>query len=219
MGLLDIFTGKKRWRYTQEEAQTLENYIESAFGPIGSVLHEIVSPDIHLDIAVIPPTETLPFMKLVTMGMGAREMTIPANFRGQELERVELVQFLPSDWNIESKEEQFYWPIRNMKFLGRFPFERKTWLSCGHTIATREGEPFAPDTKLNGSILLNIMLGTDVIKVRLPSDKLINFHAIVPLYPEEMEFKLSHSTDELLQQFEKSQVSLVLDKNRKNSCI
>ena len=219
MGLLDLFAGKKRWRYTQEETEALENYIENVLGPIKSVLHEIVSPDIHLDIAVIPPTETLPFVKLVTMGMGAREMTVPASLRGQDLERVELVQFLPSNWNIESKEEQCYWPIRNMKFLGRFPFEGKTWLSCGHTIATRQGEPFAPDTKLNGSILLNIMLGTDVMKVRLPSGKLINFHTIVPLYPEEMEFKLSHSTEELLQKFEKSQVSLILDKDRKNSCI
>lgn len=219
MGLFDFFARKKQWRYTQEEAEALENYIESILGPIGSVLHEIVSPDIHLDIAVIPPTETLPFIKLVTMGMGAREMTVPASFRGQNLERVELVQFLSPDWNIESKEEQCYWPIRNMKFLGRFPFEGKTWLSCGHTIATQEGKPFAPNTKLNGSILLNIMQGSDVMKVWLPSGRLVNFHVIVPLYPEEMRFKLSHSTDELLQQFEKSQVSLVLDKNRKNSCI
>ena len=42
-------------RYTQEELDRLEAHITSHFGDFESVFHEIHSPDIHVDIAVIPP--------------------------------------------------------------------------------------------------------------------------------------------------------------------
>ena len=48
-----------------------ESYIEEQFGPYTEVFHELVSPDIHLDIIIVPPTDKNPYYKLITMGMGA----------------------------------------------------------------------------------------------------------------------------------------------------
>ena len=41
--------------YTEKEANKLSTYIEQQYGEADFVGHELVSPDIHCDIVVIPP--------------------------------------------------------------------------------------------------------------------------------------------------------------------
>ena len=65
MGLFDKFKKKKiemtdeeeMYFYTEQEINEYECYIQENFGGYKEVLHEIVSPDIHLDIIVIEPNE------------------------------------------------------------------------------------------------------------------------------------------------------------------
>ena len=38
-------------------------------------------------------------------------------------------------------------------------------------------------------------------QLAISDDKVVQFYAVVPLYPEEMEFKLRHGTEELLRRF------------------
>ena len=54
--------------YTEEEMEAVEGHIEEYFGEFENVFHEIVSPDIHVDICVVPPTEERDYYTLVTMG-------------------------------------------------------------------------------------------------------------------------------------------------------
>ncbi len=70
-----------------------EAFISEQFGEYEQVFHEIVSPDIHLDIIIVPPTEKNNYYKLITMGMGAYGMNVPDNLREYQLERAELVLF------------------------------------------------------------------------------------------------------------------------------
>ena len=59
MGLFNLFKKKQRKCYYYSEAEQLEyeSFIETTFGSYKEVLHEIVSPDIHLDIIPVPPTD------------------------------------------------------------------------------------------------------------------------------------------------------------------
>ena len=41
--------------YTPEELERVEEHISSHFGEFETVMHELVSPDIHVDICLIPP--------------------------------------------------------------------------------------------------------------------------------------------------------------------
>lgn len=41
--------------YTHDEMTCVMSHIEKSFGSVTNILHEIVSPDIHVDICVIPP--------------------------------------------------------------------------------------------------------------------------------------------------------------------
>ena len=72
------------------------------FGNYKNVFHEIASPDIHLDVCIVEPTEEDPYYKLVTMGAGAYKMAIPEKWQKYQLDYAEYVIYLPKDWNINS---------------------------------------------------------------------------------------------------------------------
>ena len=77
--------------------EAVEQHIKRYFGEFGSVFHELVSPDIHVDICVVPPSEERDYYTLVTMGMGAHRMNVPEELAEYKLERAELAIALPSD--------------------------------------------------------------------------------------------------------------------------
>ena len=56
--------------YTHDEMTCVMSHIEKCFGSVTTILHEIVSPAIHVDICVIPPHDDNAYYTLVTMGMG-----------------------------------------------------------------------------------------------------------------------------------------------------
>ena len=41
--------------YTEEEMEAVEGHIQQHFGKVENVFHELVSPDIHVDICIVPP--------------------------------------------------------------------------------------------------------------------------------------------------------------------
>ena len=98
-----------QYYYTEKEMDKVSAYIEQQYGEYENVMHEIVSPDIHCDIVVIPPTEEQPYYKLVTLGAGAYKMNIPKKLKSAVCDRAEYVIFLPNNWNMESDKEEDYW--------------------------------------------------------------------------------------------------------------
>ena len=77
--------------YSREELDRLESFIARRFGRYESVFHELISPDIHVDIAIIAPDEKRNYYTLVTMGMGAHRMNVPGELRRERLDRAEMV--------------------------------------------------------------------------------------------------------------------------------
>ena len=123
--------------YSEEERKAVEEHIEACFGAFETVLHEVVSPDIHVDVCVIPPAKDRNYYTLVTMGMGAHRMNVPAELAEYKLERAELAIALPADWKVDQeafRDERWYWPVRLLKTLARLPGECHTWLGWGHTV-------------------------------------------------------------------------------------
>lgn len=187
--------------YEAAEQETIETYIEDTFGEFTSVFHELVSPDIHVDICVIPPSEAYDCYTLVTMGMGAHRMNVPEELAEYKLERAELVICLPPYWDLESEEEEWYWPIRLLKVLARLPIQEGAWLGWGHTIDNGVG--FDESTELCGSMLISpVIFDAEQYVCPLSDGEEVNFYQIIPLYREEMDFKMQHGADDLLQQLD-----------------
>ena len=185
--------------YSEREMSAIERHIEKHFGSYRNVFHEIASPDIHVDIVIIEPTPKRNYYVLVTLGMGARKMNIPAELEEYKLERVELMVCLPPDWNLNDlEEEKWYWPLRWLKILARLPGEKNTWLGCGHTIPN--GGPFAENTRLSAVMLIAPgAFGKNSCVCKLPGGDEVNFYQMLPLYDEEIEFKLRNSAEALLE--------------------
>lgn len=194
----------KHWRkvpddpvYSSKETQSFEKHLEKNFGPVKSVFHELVPEEMHIDIYVVEPTEKFPFYRLFTCGMGARKMDLPAQARGKRPERIELMITLPADWKFDDesmKSENFYWPVGLLKYLARFPWSESTWLGFGHTIPLQK---FAENTELSG-VLLNYPENYpyEVGHIDLPRGT-VQFINVVPLYSEEMDYKLSSGIEAL----------------------
>ena len=203
--------------YTEEEMEAVEGHIQQYFGKVENVFHELVSPDIHVDICMVPPTEERDYCTLVTMGMGAHRMNVPEELAEYKLERAELAIALPADWKLDQesmKDEKWYWPIRLLKSLARLPINCDSWLGHGHTVENRE--PFADNTKLCTATLIGPQDTEDGSEVcTLPGGEEVNFYQVIPLYEDELDYKLEHDVDALLNKMRG--ISFVVNPTRQNA--
>jgi hypothetical protein len=134
---------------------------------------------------------------------------------------MELMVTLPEGWEIgdaQFQNENWYWPVRLMKYLARFPHKYDTWLGWGHTIPNGDpAEAFAENCDFTGVIILpSVNVSEEFYTLTIDAEKQIEFFSMVPLYQEEMDLKLRKGTDALLEKFDKQGVTDIVDLNRKN---
>ena len=201
-------------QYSVKEIEKVESFICEHFGKFENVLHEIVSDGIHVDICIIPPTEERHFLTLVTMGMGAKKMNVPADLKDEPRSRAELMICLPPDWPITKDSlsiEKWYWPIRLLKKLAHLPFDEDDWLGFGHTIEFEE--TFDESTRQNGALLAYPHFSNSN-QCYLSKRKVVNFFQILPLYQEEMNYKQEYDAESLLKLF--SEEDWIVNPSRKS---
>ena len=204
----------------QEEA--ISDHIAKYFGKPSQVLHEILSDLVHIDVHIINPTKERNYYTLFTTGMSYLPMSAPEEYK--HLAHAELIMHLPPDWDIESKEEKYFWPIRWLKFLTRFPHEYKTWIFYGHTIPTNEdAEPFNDSTDLGCMILSGTrMLDEDqedeFVEMEFNGKKIFCL-TMLPIYKEEMNFKLDTGANALFEKLSAFGIDDIISPTRKNVCL
>ncbi len=181
--------------YNETEINAISDFIEQSFGKYENVYHEIVSPDIHLDVAIIPPSEDFPYYTLCTMGMGAHKMNVPEEFRLQVFDRCELLIYLPADWVMAEKDnsvwenEQHYWPVRLLKDFARIPVTSDSWVGLGHSFSTPDEEPFADNTSFSGAMLYYPYAKHENV-CNLATGKSVVFYQVIPITTDELKFKM-----------------------------
>lgn len=188
--------------YSSAELEEVSDFIEDQFGSYQQVLHEIVSPDIHVDIAIVPPAENRDYYTLCTMGVGAHRMNVPDQYRLHNLvtERAELLIYLPSNWDFSKDniaDERNYWPIRLLKDFARMPIETDSWIAWGHSMSNHDNEPYAEGVPYNSSVLLYPQPAIDEpLSLPLTTGKFIDFLQVFPLTQTELDYKLQCADDE-----------------------
>lgn len=193
--------------YSEQDEDEVVECIKEDFGEFENVLHEVVSTDIHLDVALIPPTEDRDYYTLCTIGAGAYRMDIEKEYRTQYQlsEHSEYIMYLPSDWKLDEeslKDEANYWPIRLLKNTARLPLWTESWFTMGHTVGSEDGQPYSDEYPYNCVILTYPapFVGTRENKCNLSSGKTILFHHVFPITQEEFEFKEENGTTALLEE-------------------
>jgi hypothetical protein len=107
-----------------ETIQQIGEHIAKYCGKVETVLHELLSDLVHIDIHWVAPTANKPYHTLVTSGMSDRPMTVPPGANQGQFAEVMLC--LPADWPMTQeafRDESNYWPLRWLKILARFPHE------------------------------------------------------------------------------------------------
>lgn len=206
----------------------ISDFIRENFGVDNpDVFHELLSAIIHIDVFCAPPSEEKPYYTLITSGMSDLPMTFGDHVDKAYAEnnaRCELMMLLPKEWNIKSTASTLWnWPINILKSSARYPHGSKTWIGEWHDIQfTDPAEPFAENTQLCALLFvrptnekLRFITGENGMK--------INVYITVPIYKEEMEFKLEHGAEALLEKLfgteEVPDSAYIVDINRKNVCI
>ena len=191
--------------YSEKDEDEVVECIKEDYGDFQNVLHEVVSTDIHLDVALIPPQEDRDYYTLCTIGAGAYRMEIERDIRIEHhlSEHSEYIMYLPSDWKLDEEslnDEANYWPIRLLKNTARLPLLTDSWFTIGHTTGTEEGMPYSEEYPYNSAILTYPapFVATRENKCNLSSGKTILFHHILPITQEELEFKNENGTEALL---------------------
>ena len=179
-------------------------HIDQYFGVYTQLLTDDSDPDHPLEIAVILPRPEHDYYTLVTVGLSRHRMDFSEERREEKLERAELLINLPRDWKLtkaDCREEQWSWPIRMMLATAYFAMEDpEVGLESRTTLMEGEdGIPFAENTDLRGEILLYPgVFGEESFFCRLPGGEEVNFYQVIPLYWEELQYKLEHGSDSLL---------------------
>ena len=195
---------QEKIRYTPRQAAAVEEHINRFFGWAPMILHDSESAGPDIDIYIIPPDGDRDYYTLATKGMGAHRMNLPKELLQDELDRAELIICLPPDWDMSEEglsQSRWNWPIRLLRSTARLPYEEATWLGWGHSVGTSGGAVYDESVGYCGAVLFSCGAFYGADSCPLPGGGSVNFYQLIPLYPNEIEYKLEHGADNLLDLF------------------
>jgi hypothetical protein len=104
------------------------------------------------------------------------------------------------------------WVFEWIQKLAKYVVEKETWFGHGHTLPTGKNmSELSPTMKQNHLILMNpILLEEELAQIKV-GDKNVNFLAIVPIFPDEMDYKQGKGTFKFIQRLQTKGVSEKLD--------
>lgn len=169
----------------------IEAHVAQHFGAVRGVFHELVSDLVHVDLLFVEIGPEHPWITVVTSGMSDLPMAVPAGSTAPP--RIELVLRLMANHPLDQaawQDERHYWPFRHLKQLARMPHQLATWFAAGQTVATDPPTPVAPGEDFCGFGFVEL-LNPAARELRAADGTTIAFLQVVPLYREELEWKLA----------------------------
>jgi hypothetical protein len=187
---------------SEDEDLAFNKHCEAYLGAAPSVLHELVSDRIHLDVLPYGPSAKRPYWTLVTMGASVMEMRVPAGV--DQPRRMELMITLPEKWLKEVKDyatvgfsDQQWAPGGAMKRIARYVHEEETWFGYGHTLAWRFGEDHPMAAFKGFALAPPLSLPKEFARHTRPDGQPVAILALYPLYQSELDYKFEHGFDAL----------------------
>ncbi|WNY26022.1 suppressor of fused domain protein [Methanolapillus millepedarum] len=171
-----------------------------------------------IHVYVVKANRERPYHLLITAGMSRIQMDVPPGF--EDFRFSEVMMLLPEYWPLfadELEKEENNWPIQVLQTIAKLPVPDGTWVSWGHTVSNKDA-PFSRFVSVESSLLVySITVPEEFVKIELP-EKVIHIYSAIPLYPEELEFKIKYGAENLLDKFNRYQIPEILDCDRENVC-
>jgi hypothetical protein len=163
-------------------------------------------PLIMLDLEIRGPISIL-----MTNGLSDYKMPVPEKLEGREYN--ELFFCLPSYWEWEDMENpRTNWVFKWIQRLAKHVVEKETWFGHGHTMPCGATMESLSETMLQNHFILTdpMLLENELAPIKV-GDKEVHFLAIIPMFPDEMDYKQGKGTFKLLQKFRNKAVTEQLD--------
>lgn len=176
--------------YSAEEIEEIQNFIADQFGEIECIAHEKESAlGLHVDLAVVKPTEERPYYTVSTVGIGAYRMTMNNEDRleNHTPEYYEFVIHLPADWVVLPEEgydkEENWWPIRLLKTVAAEPKLSNECFKFNEIVSYKRSD----ETQKSTSVYIDYPLPDPYYSTLFTtsSGRSVQFLQIIPLTDEE----------------------------------
>lgn len=145
--------------------------------------------------------QRVPVTVVMTCGLSEYEMPVMEKWKGREFN--ELFFCLPAYWELDNLEnENFNWVYSWIFRLEKFVREKNTWYGPGHTIPAGN-----PPTALSSTMKEEYFIFMDPIFLEYElqpaifEEKTVYFLSIVPIFPDELDYKMGKGTYKLIQKF------------------
>jgi len=196
--------------YTPYEAQTIQDHIIKHYGNISRTITVKECERLDLKLYVIEPTKERDFYTVITSGMGAYKMDLPDDFKDDNVDRIELLIYLSSNWDIDSAfksssgsstaliidgsitsllgniNAQWNYPIQILKNIAQAPVNNESYFVMGNIMD--DETPFSESTHDSGGILIFPAYTTEEEQVcTLPDGQKVGFLQIMPITSDEIE--------------------------------
>ncbi len=189
--------------YDEDDLAAVVSYIEHSYGNIVLLMPDFSDDEINYEhpikIAVIPPDDNRSYFKLVTIGIGAYRGVEVTDNGEEEIHRVEIVSLIPLSGEYDEDVDNHIWISRIMRQFGEMIQFEKSWLDCGHTVSY--GDRLDNTVGYNGVIFATSLSAEG--SCILPCGEEVEFLQMIPLYEEEMLFKINNGFFELFERAEK----------------
>ena len=167
-----------------------------------------VNTDYNFEICSLK-SEAYKFTLVYTRGLSSTAQMVDENNTSFKL--IELFICLPEYFNLDETE----WPINWLNKIAAIPQKNKTWLGIGDTIpAGNPAEPISEILKANHFIVMEPNWMCQYIS---PNSQ-ISYFALVPIFQNELDFKMRNSHTILFKKFAKKQVTELVDIYRTSIC-
>ena len=156
----------------------------------------------------------------VLMTNGFSDYKMQAPIKNTHRSFVELCFCIPGYWEVKDlKEKEFNWLFLWLKKIQEHIKKENSWIGDGHTIrCAKEGESFSKSMKQNHLFICDsIMLEEEFSPVDIEDGKRVYFLFLVPIFPDEMDYKQGKGTYFLKKKFLKHGITEKLDEFRQTA--
>lgn len=183
-------------------------HIERHMGP-AQVLLDPSSDTMPIDLVIVPPRDEdkAPLWTIATAGMSARAMNAPPRFHDDRF--AELLIRLPPEWpmpDLQTGEPGGWsdpaarWPADYLRSLALYPHTYRTWFGLGQSVGSEdEAQTIADGVYFTAAMFLNpVTVPVDGFDRFPGAYGVVNLLNVLPLYPEEAEYKRLHGAGGLI---------------------
>lgn len=143
----------------------------------------------------------VPITVVMTSSLSTYEMPVSEKWKGREFN--ELFVCLPSYWDLEDlNNPNFNWVYEWLYKLEQFVLDKQSWFGPGHTIPCGN-PPVAISTLLQQEyfIFIDPIFLQEGLKPLQTDGKTIHFLAVVPIFGDELDYKMGKGTHKFVRRF------------------